>query len=456
MKQIILVVLATIAVSACSPRMVDENPQPLIQAPLVFPSAPDQNDLTLIKKDIAWWENFDRPELSALITEAFDTNQGLQAALARIQEARALTTVTSSDLFPKINLEGDYNKDWRGSSEQRANGDVGGSLEWEIDLFARIANATKADRFEAQARINDYHGLRLILSADIASAYFNAAAAKRTISLLETQLKLDKELQDLLELRLKEGIGTNLEVLQQKARVADSKALIPPAESDLRIFENRLDVLLGVMPDAQNRVPKDENLAFKEDLPPIGVPLDLLLNRPDLQALKSELIAADADTAAAISDRFPRITLNGSYAYTDTLAYSGPLAAITSMFVQPLLTWGEKKAEVSRNRAIFQERLANFSQGFLIAVEEVENTLYQENSQRGFIERLDARRNVLQSTVNEAEARYTEGIDDYLEVINALQELREVERQIITEKMELVTIRINLHRAIGGPVKIKS
>ena len=120
--------------------------------------------------------------------------------------------------------------------------------------------------------------------------------------------------------------------------------------------------------------------------------------------------------------------------------------------MQPLLTWGEKKAEVTRNRAVFEERLARFTQGFLVAVEEVENALYQENRQRDFIARLGARRQILQDTVNEAEARYKEGVDDYLEVISALQELRQVERQIIAERLTLIETRIALHRAIGGPV----
>ena len=83
-------------------------------------------------------------------------------------------------------------------------------------------------------------------------------------------------------------------------------------------------------------------------------------------------------------------------------------------------------------------------------MEEVENTLYQENKQREYIQRLEERQRILANTVNETEALFTQGIDDYLPVLTALQNLRSIERDIITEQLNLVNFRIRLHRAIGG------
>lgn len=268
--------------------------------------------------------------------------------------------------------------------------------------------------------------------------------------MLGQQLKTDQDLLDLIDLRLQNGIGTKVEVLQQQNQVTDSQSLIPPAKAQLRVFENRLDVLLGTSPDGKDRVSPAEDMAFSADIPAAGIPADLLLNRPDLRAAKADLIAADADIGAAIADRLPRLTLDGSYLYTDTATFSGPVSMIMGSFVQPLLDWGARRATVKRNKAIYTERLADFTQLYLEAVEEVENALYQEKMQRDYIKRLRKRAAVLQETVDETEALYAQGVSDYLPVLNALQDLRAVERDLVTQRLNLITYRIDLYRALGG------
>jgi outer membrane protein TolC len=182
------------------------------------------------------------------------------------------------------------------------------------------------------------------------------------------------------------------------------------------------------------------------------VPSDLLLNRPDLRALQAELVAADADIGRAIAERLPRITLEGAYYYEDGPVFTGPAAFLLGSLVQPLLDWGARKAEVERNRALYVERLAVFSQAYLEAIEEVENALYQERKQRVFLSRLEDRRRILAKTVEETRDRYTSGLTDFLPVLNALQELQRLERVILRQQRDLIGFRIRLHRALGGAV----
>lgn len=381
---------------------------------------------------------------------ARENNQDIAAAVARIRQARAVSEQTGAARLPQIDTEGAYNKSWQGSDAQRATGNIGAALDWEVDIWGRISSAAQADTLEAIARSEDLEALKLSLSAEIANAYFGAVAAHRRIALLKEQLKLDRDLKNLLELRLENGVGTNVDVLRQEARVADAETLIPLAEADLAVFENRLDVLLGTAPDGESRVDSEETLDFIADMPQLGVPADLLLNRPDLRAARAELVAADADINAAIADRLPRITLDASYVFSDTALYSGPVSALMGMFVQPLLDWGQRRAAIEENKALYEERLAQYTQLFLEAVEDVENALVQEKKQREFLKRLDEQRRILQQTVDASEDRYTQGIDDYLPVIDALQELRQVERDLVDEHLDLVLVRIELFRATGG------
>jgi len=409
-------------------------------------------DVPLNEMSQPWWLEFDRPTLNQLIQQALKNNLDVRQAMARLRQAEAIAIQTRSEGLPNVDLGGNARKDWEGSDPLRGEAEIGGAFQWEVDAFNRIGAATRADSLEIEARREDVAALRLTLSAEVANVYFDATAVVQRLELLNQQLSNDNELLELLELRFEHGVGTKVDVLQQQSRVADSESLILPAEAALRVFENRLDVLLGETPDANSRVLPTETFTFADELPALGVPADLLLHRPDLRAAQAELKAADADIAAAIADRMPRIMLDGSVMLKDQSSYTGPFSMIMASFVQPLLDWGRRKAEVERNRAVYDERLARFTQLFLRAVEEVENALYQENRQRETVIRLDKQRQILQETVNETEARYLQGIDNYLPVLNALQELREIERTLINQRLNLVRFRIALHRAVGGPL----
>lgn len=452
-----IVITISLLISACSLHQIDKNPAPEIESEEQYPSAPSSETESYWDLNTPWWYSFNRQELNDFIEQSFSANQNIVQAVARVEQARAIVVQTRSFRLPEVSAIGFADQRWEDNDTGVRTADIGGLFTWEIDLFNRIGSAVTADTYEAQASAEDLEALRLSLSAEVADAYFGSVAAQRRIDLLHLQVQLDQELLDLLELRLEYGVGTTVDVLQQKSQLADSESLIPTAEAIHRVFENRLDVLLGIMPDGKNRVSETEDLSFMEQVPAVGVPSDLLLRRPDLRSAQASLVASDADIGAAIADRLPRITLDGSYLYSDIESFSrqsftGPVGIIAATFIQPLLDWGRRKAEVERNRALYVERLAAYTQLYLEAVEEVENALYQERKQRDFIKRLEARRDILQATVNETEELYFAGVDDYLPVLDALQELREVERDLITQRLALVSFRIRLYRAIGGPV----
>lgn len=448
--------ISIMMVWGCSQHQVRLDPMPTIEGESRYSSErPDTapKDVTLsFKPAVSWWHEFDDSALNTMVTQSLSNNQNVVQALERVRQANLIIPQTRSNRLPQINLEGDLGYTIEGPNRNRSDGQIGAALQWEIDAFNRIGAAVNSDRFEAMARSEDVQALQLRISADVATAYFGAVAAHHTLNLLDQQVRIDKALLDLLELRFKNGVGTQVEVMQQQSRVADSESLIPRAQADLRIFENRLDVLLGQMPDGQNRVSRKSGLDIATTLPPIGVPANLLMNRPDLRAAKASLIASDFDIEAAIADRLPRLTLDGTAAYADSAGNTGILSFIMGTFIQPLLDWGRRKAVVEQQQARYQERLAAFTQAYLVAVEDVENTLYRENRQREFIVRLEKRVSILKATLDETEARYSQGVDDYLPVLNALQELRELERDLIIQRLTLVEFRITLHRATGGVI----
>lgn len=449
--RVIPFLFVSVMTASCSVHDIDEQPNTEVEVPAKFSIETEEAVFNQ-----PWWQSFDREALNELIESSLSKNYDVAQSVAVLEQVQAIIPQTESQQLPQIGIEGGYDRQFQGNTFSGNSLDVSAALSWELDFWGRIASAAKADRLEARARAADVEAVKLSLSAEVANAYFGAVSSHTLISLLKEQLSLDQKLEDILKLRVENGVSAGVEVLQQKARVADSATLIPNAESELAVFENRLDVLLGEVPDGKLRVSDSDNLIFSEDLPKIGVPSALLLNRPDLLAARNDLVAADADIGAAIADRLPSFTLTGNYGYEDSDSVVGPVSSLALGFVQPLLDWGQRKAEVERNEALYNERLAAYTQLFLEAVEQVENALVQEKKQREFLQRLDTQRTILQEVADGTEERYKQGVDDYQPVIDALQELRDVQRDLVTEELALVNIRIDLFRAIGGPIYAKN
>lgn len=442
-----ILLAGTAALSACSLHDVNDNP-----APLVSPAAGYSQPGGAQMVSGAWYRQFGDAKLNGLIEEALAKNLTVVQALARLDQADAVVTRTRAPLFPQLDGSVDTRKSWQDGDEQEGVTQLGGALDWEVDIFGRIRSAADADEYEARAAADDVGAVRLALTADIAESYFTAIGQHLKLMRLEQQADADTELLELNQLRFDEGLGTQVDVLQQQGQLADTQSLIPPVESNLRVLENSIDVLVGQAPDAADRTTRNDLLPTDSELPAIGVPSDLLLNRPDLRAMKNELIAADADIGAAIADRLPRVTLTGSLLFADGAGFTGPLGSILGSLVAPLIDWGQRRAEVKRNEALYTERLAAFTQAYLEAVAEVENTLYQEDRQREYVARLETRRGVLLQTAEKAQASYNEGLTDYLPVLDAVKDLRAVERSLIDQRVALSLLRVRLYRAIGGQI----
>jgi len=448
-----IVTIVTIAfvaglLAGCQSHLVDFSPEPLVKAEAEYSILSSQTKSSAQ----VWWAVFGDSKLDALIRQSLENNHDVLQAVARLAQASSLTRQAKALRFPQFDLEAVSRKEWRESGEQERLNLIGGALAWEVDVFNRLGSAALARQSEQVARLEDIEAVRLSLSAEVAEAYFDAVEQRNQLALLQSQIDTDRELLELIQLRFDSGLTASVDVWQQSSQLAEIESLIPPAEALLRSSENRLDVLIGQVPDAIDRVADADTFAEIGELPFLGVPSDLLLNRPDLRALRNELVAVDAEIGRAIAERLPLVLLDGSLLYQDGPDVSGPAALVLGSLMQPLIDWGARKAEVERNRALYVERLAAFSQAYAEAIESVENTLYQERKQLEFIDRLERRRGFLERTVVEAKDRYANGLTDFLPVLSAIKELQQIERILLRQQRVLVGFRIQLHRALGGIV----
>jgi outer membrane protein TolC len=226
-------------------------------------------------------------------------------------------------------------------------------------------------------------------------------------------------------------------------------------ESAISLSQNRIAVLTGRVPGADIGGQRD---ALPE-LPPIpgtGLPGDLLVRRPDVRAARLRAEAADHRVAAAVADRLPSLRLSGSLGKQSgdiTEIFTVPTVwSVLGQLIAPLVDGGRRKAEVERNEAVVDERLADYGQALLSAIVEVDSAIVQENQQILYVAQLAEQVEVAGAALQDAQARYREGLSEqgFLQVLTALQTQQRAELSLLSARRQLVSFRIQLCRALGG------
>lgn len=404
-----------------------------------------------------WWEAFHEGALDRFMKQALSRNLELQAAAARIAQAEAAFRQAGGQLLPQVTADGSFGTRWiladadDASSNRETSADLGGLLDWELDLWGRLRAARDARRLEREATVADWQGARLLLSVAVAETYFELLEQQRQLRLLEEQIEAGQTLLDLTELRFGQAQSSVVDVLQQREQLAATKTLVPIVEGRLRQLQYALDVLLGRAPGTGSAVP-ERKVPVPPTLGEIGVPMDLWRQRPDLLAAMNRVVALDREVAEAIADRLPRVSLRTGLSSLGSPRIDTIVANALAAVAAPLIDGGVRQAEIAKRRAALQEALATLSNAYLEAVRDVETALALERAQGKHLHLLEEQLDTAQSLLRESRNRYRQGLTDYLPVLTALVTVQRLERDRITSRREWLSARIALHRALGGPM----
>lgn len=443
-----------LAVTACStPASRPSDPLPLPEA---FSAA------GTVEAPDRWWTELENAGLSAAVDTALSANLDLLTAWERLREARAVADVAGAARWPALDASagaGVTETSDAAEDEAGENGRDDGSsftaelaASYELDLWGRIDSRVDAERFRAEATRADYHAAALSLSAEVVRTWSRLAEARRQVSLVEQQIETNRILLELLENRFGTGLVRAVDILRQRQLVEATREELTRARERADVLEHQFSVLLG-RPPQRDPAFDPEALPRLPPLPATGLPLELVRRRPDVRAAFLRLRAADEDVAAAVSDQFPRLSLSAS-----TLTESGTAAGLFESWVTslagnllaPLFRGGELRAEVSRSRAVRQQRLYEYGQTTLLAFREVEDALARELRQRQRIERLEEQVRLAGQSSEQLRIQFLNGAGDYLDVLTATSELQALRRELLATRLTLVDTRIGLYRALAG------
>ncbi len=412
-----------------------------------------------------WWVAFGEPELIGLVDQALARNFQLGAAWARVAQAEALVQGQSSAWWPQISAQLDVSRRRQvvvfgqlGRQEFEVNAlGLSVPVSYELDLWNRVGSQVAAAGLDVLASRDDVEALAMTVAANVVETYLSIVQQRALRRVLDEQRESNEVYLELVTLRFTHGLGSAVDVYQQRQLLAATDAQISQIEGSETVARQQLAVLVGRSPDAFvdqiGALPEPTELPALPPLPRAGLPSELLLRRPDVRAARRRVEAADWRLAAAIADQYPSFRFNASIGVSSPSIedlLNSFVWSIAGSLLAPVLDGGRRAAEVRRNRAVVQERLQQFAQTLLTAVLEVESALAQERQALIQVDNLQTQLDAARATLRESRRRYAEGLSDYLPVITALQSVQRIEQSQLAAYRQLLSNRIQLARALGG------
>ncbi|MFI4853724.1 MAG: efflux transporter outer membrane subunit [Phycisphaerales bacterium JB065] len=399
-----------------------------------------------------WWTALDDPSLDRLIETALDENFSLRMAWDRLSQARAIARRDGADISPTLDLTGGVSRSRGQDSNYTTDWDLGFVASYELDVWGRVRSTRDASLLDAMVAEEDVHAAAISLTADIASRWFEYAEQSQRIEVLLRQQRNNQEVLEIITAQFRAGQARAEDVLRQQNLVESSAGDLVLAQQQAETIRLQLLVLLGQSPDAALPV-GDTVLVDLPPLPDIGIPSTVLQQRPDVRSAYRAVQAADHRTAAAIADRYPRVSLSASIGTSANRAgdlFDDWVGNLAANLVQPLLDGGQRRAEVDRTLASTSEAINNYGQVVLTALSEVETALAQERQQVAYVRSIDRQFTTAQQVVERVRDRYFGGQSDYLNVLDAQTTVQQLELQRLEARRVLIGYRIDLYRALAG------
>jgi len=453
-----LAAVAVLALSGCNPYVVNPSVAPPLKPPERYSEAAAELEAAQPGPD-RWWEAFGNKELTRAVGQALSGNFDIRGAWARVKAAEATARIVGTALEPQVNLQLGSTKSRvavntpAGTTTARVNQrSFVPAAAYEVDLWGRLRSAEAAAQLDAAASRGDLDTIAMTLAASVSDVYFRIVEQRAALELNRRQLQVNETFLELVKLRFGQGQASALDVYQQRQQVAASRSQLPLVESALKVFEHQLAELLGLA--AGSALPC--SLAALPEPPaatPTGIPSDLLKRRPDVRAAELRAAAADYRVAEAIADSYPRFSLSASLPFQASQVaslFDEFVWTIGASLTAPLYDGGLREAEVDRTQAVVEERLAAYGAALLNALREVQDALVEERQHQAYLREVREQLKLGNETLREARNRYIHGLSDYLPVLTALRDVQRLELLELNERRQLLSLRIQLYRALGG------
>jgi len=397
-----------------------------------------------------WWEVFEDSELNRLIEHALISNLSLQATWERLNQARAVALKNGASLYPSLSLSSEASRVENGVNKN--NFSAGVAASYEVDLWGRINNIADASLLDVKASKENLLSASISLSAEIASTWYRLKEQHNDVSLLKSQIEINKKHLQLAERKFRSAQAKVSDIIQQRQIVESSKGEAILTSGRIKLLENQLALLLGENATTLKYLNRND-FTIATKLPKMDVASELLMQRPDVKVAYYKLQASNRRLASAVAEQYPKLTISASLRSSSLSAsdiFTNWLSTLVANISAPLFDANMRESEVQRSEAQRDEQLYLYSNTLLNALKEVEDSISKIQHQKRYLDSLTKQIEFSSSSLEQLRQQYIHANTSFVSFLNAQLSLQSLQRKQISASRELIENTISLHRALAS------
>ena len=447
-------VAGALALTGCASLTARQQALPAVAVPAQWSaSAPTPSSPSTLAN---WWQRYDDPQLTTLVTQALQANTTVRSAQAALAQARALRDVQDANLGPSLGASASAQRNKTGNAPAGSRYQAGFDASWEPDVFGGKRAGLSAAEAEAQASQASLGDTQVSVAAEVAVSYVQLRGLQARLDIARRNLAAQQETLQITDWRVQAGLATSLELAQARTATEQTRAQIPSLETSVAQTEHALAVLTGQPPTALH---EQLTAAAPVPMPPgelaLSIPAQTLRQRPDVRVAEQQISAALARVSQADAARYPSFNLSGSVGLS-ALALSGltgggsVVSALLGSVSVPLFDGGAAKAQVRSQEAALEKARVNYQAVVLNALQEVEDALVALRGNRERLQRLQNASESAQQAALLANQRYSSGLVDFQTVLETQRSLLSTQDSLAATQAELSADHVRLYKALGG------
>lgn len=460
MKRYILLILVPILLQSCFVARNYERPAlEEISEELYRTDRLPGDSLNLA--EVSWRNLFLDPVLAGHIERGLENNIDIRIALQQINAAEAFVKQGRAGYFPSFNAganvthqilsrNSQFGSFFDGSITQY---NISGNLSWEADIWGRIRSTKRAFEATYLQTVAAHQAVKSELIANIARSYYQLLALDEQKRITEQTIQYRERSLETIQALKEAGEVTEVGVKQTEAQLYTAQAILIDINNEIRLLENAFSILMGEAPQAIERTTLREQELTAELA--IGVPAQLLRNRPDVLAAEFNLINAFEFTNIARSSFYPSLTLSAaggleSLELKDLFDVNSLFANFAGSLAQPVFNRRRIRTQYEVSQAEQEEALLNFRRSLLTAGREVSDALYNFNAHTAKIDIKSREFQAYEDAAIFSEELLNNGFANYLEVLTARENALNSRLDLINAEFSQLRSIVDLYRALGG------
>jgi len=458
-------VTLSLALAACD--MAPKYVRPDLPVPAATPNGPAYGSETgtpaIVPADTAWRDFFTDARLARVIETALANNRDLRVAVANVEQARAHYKVQRADLLPTVAAGGtatyqDQPFSQAGSGRTDIYQAQVGISAWEIDLFGRVRNLSKAAQEQYFASVETRNAAQTSLIAETANAWLVMAADQERLRIARDLESAFGKTLALTRARFDKGVASELEVRQAQTSYDQARSDIAEATTLVAQDQNALNLLAGTTVPAADLPEALPEAGATIDNLPANIASDVLLRRPDIASAEHQLRSANANIGAARAAFFPNISLTAAFGSL-SLGLSNLFGSGTDFWSVapsasvPIFDFGRNQGNLRYAKATYDAMLATYEKSVQTGFREVADALARRGTMTQQMEAQTSLRDSARVAYTLSDARFRSGIDSFLTSLDSQRSLYSAEQTLLATRLTRATNMVELYRAMGGGLK---